>query len=237
MNAIALPVRCVAVDFGGTLASREDAEVDGAAITAALARCTQWVAPGGFAAALDRAMAEAHSHDRANLLQTPFAEIAHKAAERVGCTLPREEEWAQRLFEHLPDARIDPAAARSVRSLADRGIRLVLASNTRWSLSARRKTLRAAGIADAFHALVLSTGVGVRKPHPDFYRAVLVSAGCSASEVLFVGDTMDKDIDPPRRIGMQSLHVAPVWEVRGRTGPSGLPHFADLPALLDSARR
>lgn len=237
MNAIALPISCIAVDFGGTLAGRHIADVDGAAITTALAQCAQWKAPREFADSLDRAMAEARSHDRVTLLQTPFAEILHDAAERIGCAPPAEGNWAERVFDLLPDARIDAAAAKAVLVLADRGLRLVLASNTRWPFSARRKTLYTAGIADVFHALVLSTGIGVRKPHPDFYRAVLENAGCPASEVLFVGDTVDKDVDPPRRLGMQSLLVAPVWEPRVQPGRSGAPHFADLPAILEAASR
>lgn len=237
MTSISFPVGCIAVDFGGTLAGRGDEKADGAAFVAALAQCSGWSAPDAFAAALDQAMKAARARDRANLHQTPFVEIMHDAADRAECILPGEKLWSERVFEHLPDARIDEAAAQAVRDLAERGVRLVLASNTRWSLSARARTLREAGIGDAFHALVLSTDIGVLKPHPDFYRAVLDAAGCPAAEVLFVGDTADKDIDPPRSFGMQALLVAPVWEHDPQGEESGLPYFADLPALWEAARR
>lgn len=232
-----LPVGCIAVDFGGTLASRHDDDVDGAAITDALVRCAQWDAPDSFADVLDQVMADAHSRDRVSLSQTPFVEIVHNAAVQVGCSLPEDGLWSERVFEHLPDARIDAAAARAVLVLAERGVRLVLASNTRWPLAVRRRTLRDAGISDAFHALVLSTDIGVRKPHPDFYRAVLSRAGRPAREVLFVGDTVDKDVDPPLRFGMQSLLVSSVWDREAHPGRSDVPSFADVPTLLEAASR
>lgn len=236
MTEIMLPVGCIAVDFGGTLAHRHDGDIDGAAVAAALADCTGWTAPGGFAEALDRSMQDARSRDRVSLYQTPFVEVMHDAADRVGCTLPADDLWSERVFEHLPDARIGAAEAQAVRELADRGVRQVLASNTRWPLTARSRTLHEAGIGDAFHALVLSTDIGVRKPHDDFYRTVLERAQCPAREVLFVGDTADKDVDPPRRFGMQALLVAPVWDQETHEHKPELPRFADVPALLAAAR-
>jgi putative hydrolase of the HAD superfamily len=237
MSSILLPIRCVAVDFGGTLASRGDDKADGAAVATALARCTGCEVPDRFAEALDLAMAEAHSRDRVNLRQTLLTEIIRIAAERTDCALPDEDLWSEHVFEHLPDARIDVAAAQAVRDLAERGVRLVLASNTRWSVVARHRTLIEAGLGDTFKALVLSTSIGVRKPHNDFYRTVLERAGCPAAEVLFVGDAMDKDVEPPRRFGMQSLLVAPVWASETQTGQSELPYFSDLPMLLEDAGR
>ena len=52
-----------------------------------------------------------------------------------------------------------------------------------------------------------------------------------------MGDTADKDVAPPRRFGMQSLLVAPVWEREARPRQTQVPYFADLPALLEAASR
>jgi putative hydrolase of the HAD superfamily len=237
MTGFTFPVGCIAVDFGGTLAGRGDEKADGTAFVAALAQCAGWSAPDGFTDSLDQAMKAARSRDRASLRQTSFVDIMCDAASKANCTLPDVELWSERVFEYLPDARIDDAAARAVRDLAERGVRLVLASNTRWPVSARSRTLLDAGIGDAFHALILSTGIGVLKPHPDFYRAVLDVAGCPAGEVLFVGDTADKDIDPPRSFGMQTLLVAPVWEREQEETSPRVPYFAELPALLEAGKR
>ena len=235
MTNIILPIRCVAIDFGGTLASRGGEDVDGRAVVVALAQCAEWDAPDGFGEVLDQEMKKARSLDRTSLCQTSFVEIVRNTAARTDCTLPDDEQWSERVFEYLPDAQVDDAAARAVRDLAERGLRLVLASNTRWPVAARYRTLHNAGISNAFHSLVLSTGIGVLKPHPDFYRVVLERAGCPASDVLFVGDTADKDVDPPRHFGMQSLLVAPVWDRDQEAGFPKLPYFADLPALLEAA--
>ncbi|MFE3183457.1 HAD family hydrolase [Streptomyces violascens] len=64
----------------------------------------------------------------------------------------------------MPDARVDVEAAAAVRKLHANGFRCVLASNTDHPGPVRLKSLRAAGIADCFDALVLSSALGVRKP-------------------------------------------------------------------------
>ncbi len=140
------------------------------------------------------------------------------------------------LFEHLPDARIDDQAARAVGVLFERGFRIVLASNTRWPETARRRTLRAAGIEHCFHAVVLSSELGIRKPHSEFYQAVLSEAGCPANRVLFLGDTADKDVDAPRRHGMQAVLVTSVWD-RSKPASQRPPLLEEIPRLLGATER
>ncbi|MGV9836522.1 HAD family hydrolase [Nocardia niigatensis] len=231
-----LPVRCLAIDFGGTLASRSDEEIGSAAVVRALREAYEWVGHPAFTETLDLVMELRFRHERVSDRQTGFPDILQEAARMCGATLPDTAEAAARVvFDKLPDARIDPTAAIAVMTLAEFGFRLVLASNTRWPELARRQTLRTAGIEHCFHALVLSSELGLRKPHPGFYDAVLRAASCPPSQVLFVGDTADKDVDPPRLLGMQSLLVAPVWDQRGLAG-GALPMFRDVPRLLGVAR-
>lgn len=52
--------------------------------------------------------------------------------------------------------------------------------------------------------LVISSEVGVRKPHPDFYRAACRGLGLSPESVLWVGDDFENDLEGPRRIGSPS---------------------------------
>jgi putative hydrolase of the HAD superfamily len=237
MTELEFPIECIAIDFGGTLASRSGAAVDGSAVASVLRTVDKWTTHPGFAETLNRAMKSGHEADRRSLRQTPFASVLQSAARACGALLPDEVHHAAAgLFEHLPDARIDEQAARAVEVLAERGFRLVLASNTRWPETARRRTLRAAGIEHCFHAVVLSSELRVRKPHGEFYQAVLGEAGCPANRVLFVGDTADKDVDAPRRHGMQAMLVASVWDRFTRSGRC-LPLFEDIPRLLGVAEQ
>jgi putative hydrolase of the HAD superfamily len=230
MTEVRAPLSCMAIDFGGTLAARAE-HLDGAAVCGALRHAYNWAVQPGFAEAMDRSMEAAYAGDRATGLQTPFETVIKDAALASASTLPDTvEAVATAVFDHVPDARVEPGAAEAIRALASR-TRLVLASNTRWPLWARARTLEAAGIGGCFSALVLSSDLGVRKPHGEFYQRVLEVADAPARQVLFVGDTVDKDIDPPRAMGMQALLVAPVVD-RGDRILTGLPLLAQLPALL-----
>lgn len=237
MTELELPIDCVAVDFGGTLASRSGGAPDGSAVASVLRAADKWTMHPGFVEALSRAMKSSHEADRRSLRQTPFASVLQSAARACGAAFPDEvHHLSAGLFERLPDARIDEQAARAVDVLFERGFRLVLASNTRWSETARRRTLQVAGIEHCFHAVVLSSELGIRKPHGEFYQAVLGEAGCPANRVLFVGDTVDKDVDAPRRHGMQAMLVA---SVRDRSTPASRrpPLFEEVPRLLGVAEQ
>ncbi|MGB8201760.1 MAG: HAD family hydrolase, partial [Pseudonocardiaceae bacterium] len=142
------------------------------------------------------------------------------------------------IWRDVPDAVVDPVAAAAVRWLGRSGVILVLACNTQRTLAARQRTLGEAGIADCFTALVLSSVVGVGKPDPRFYAALTTTAreatGCGPQGVVFVGDTVDKDVLGPRRCGMRPVLIEP------GPPPAGLAedvpvvaHLSELPALLE----
>lgn len=229
-----LPIECIAVDFGGTLAHRPDGALSGEVVTTALRDAYEWTSPKDFPQAVDDAMALAKSADRVTGQQTPFSEVLAVAAGNCAASLPDEPGAVEAaVFDAVPDAEVDPAAAQAVRLLAEAGWRLVLASNTRWPRPARIRTLRAAGIAEYFAAVILSSELGVRKPHELFYGAVRKAAECPAERILFVGDTEAKDVAAPRRFGMQALLVAPLWqrEVPATNRP---PLFEDLPRLISA---
>jgi FMN phosphatase YigB (HAD superfamily) len=124
-----------------------------------------------------------------------------------------------------------------VRTLRHTGRALVLACNTQRPIAHRQRTLAAAGLADCFDALVLSSEIGVAKPDPRFYAVVADAArreaGCAPEAILFVGDTLDKDVIGPRAFGMRAALVdgAPPPDL-----PEGVPvisHVAELPELLE----
>lgn len=78
---------------------------------------------------------------------------------------------------------------------------MVLVSNFYGNL---RAVIEDFGISDCFKAVVESATVGVRKPDPAIFRLGLDALGLSASEVLVVGDSLDKDILPARALGCQT---------------------------------
>src|SRR5690606_25197336 len=57
----------------------------------------------------------------------------------------------------------------------------------------QRKRLRACGIEQYFHSLVISDEVGIRKPDPSIFELALDELGQDQGEVLFVGDSLQDD--------------------------------------------
>ena len=134
-----------------------------------------------------------------------------------------EELWAH--FARADSWRCFPDVAPVIRSLKAKGVRVCIASN----FDARLRGVIAglpevAGLADS---LVISSEVGCRKPHPDFYRAVRETLGVEPSRTLFVGDDAENDARGPIRAGMRALLVGrrgSVESVDGADTATGLAH-------------
>jgi FMN phosphatase YigB (HAD superfamily) len=231
-------VPCVALDFGGTIA-RPGRSPRGEDVAAALRGRLGLPVPAGLAWAVDQAKTAAKAAYRDSGQRTSWPEILTAAARAAGARIPDPDEMAAALWEIVPDGAVDPAAATAVRALRGRGHVLVLACNTRRPLASRQQTLAAAGIEGCFAALVLSSELGVAKPDPRFYAAVLAAAhehaGCGPGGVVFAGDTPAKDVAGPVRAGMRAALIHP-----GPGAPEGLPagipvlgHLAGLPGLLE----
>jgi FMN phosphatase YigB (HAD superfamily) len=231
-----LAVSAVALDFGGTLAT-PGTSPRGRDVVVALERRLGWPSPAGLDEAIEAVRAEAKATYRRGV-QTPWELILATAWGRLDVEVPDMAAVVDAVWETVPDAVVDPRAAQAARTLRRTGRVLVLACNTQRPIAYRRRTLATAGLADCFDALVLSSEVGIAKPDRRFYAAVTNAArgevGCSPEEILFVGDTLNKDVIGPRAFGMRAalLHAGPP--------PPGLPegvpimaHVAELPDLLE----
>lgn len=227
-------VRTLAVDFGGTLA-RPGPRPVGATVAAALNGLAGTVIPHGFADAFDAATQQAWQADRASGAHTSFPQQLVHAADMCGAVIPDAQAATEAVFTAVPDATVDPRAAEALRVLHAAGLRCVLACDTQRTEAVRRRTLRAAGIEDCFAALVMSSTLGVRKPHPRFYDTVLAHVGCPADEVLFIGDTPAKDAAGPHAHGMRAVLITTGPRPEDLPTPVGvLGHFAELPGYLQA---
>ncbi len=66
------------------------------------------------------------------------------------------------------------------------------------------RVLEEAGIAPLLATIIDSNRVGVSKPDPAIFQLAVDALGCLAGNVLYVGDSFEKDIVGARRAGMQS---------------------------------
>ncbi len=123
----------------------------------------------------------------------------------------------------LPAIRPDEAVQRFVGDLAGR-YRLGLLTNgeSRYQL----KKFEALDVREHFvPSCILATGdLGVHKPEPGAFSAVVDALGVRAEEILFVGDNPVNDIEGAHRAGMKTAWVrladhhrcavVPTWTVR-----------------------
>jgi putative hydrolase of the HAD superfamily len=222
------------VDFGGTLAEYPPPgtpTLTAPNLVAAIRDSYGWSGEG-FEQAIERALEALRQAARQQGLQRPVSRALEKAAQACGLPLPdTPEAVAATVMPLLGDRQVDPDAARAVQALADRGTRIMLAANTFVPLPVRRQTLRHAGILGCFSAIVLSSDLGVAKPHQEFYRTALKIADCAPGRALFVGDDETNDVARPRELGFQALRVTRIRH-RDRCTPLDPPLFQDLPDLL-----
>jgi putative hydrolase of the HAD superfamily len=97
-----------------------------------------------------------------------------------------------------------PDAEPALRSLRERGMRLLAVSNWDCSLSA---VLERCGLGELLDGVVTSAEVGASKPDPAIFRAALERAGSEPDQALHVGDTPEEDLAGARAAGIRALLI------------------------------
>jgi putative hydrolase of the HAD superfamily len=69
------------------------------------------------------------------------------------------------------------------------------------------KLLKGSKIYELFDVVVVSGAVNKRKPHPEIFEGALKMLGVFASEAVFVGDTIDADVEGPKAVGMKVVYI------------------------------
>jgi putative hydrolase of the HAD superfamily len=67
--------------------------------------------------------------------------------------------------------------------------------------------LKTHGLDNLFDVIVVSAAVNKRKPSPEIFKNTLKSLGVSAEETVFVGDTLDADIEGPKGVGIKAVYI------------------------------
>jgi putative hydrolase of the HAD superfamily len=69
------------------------------------------------------------------------------------------------------------------------------------------KLLKADSLDGLFDVVVVSAAVNKRKPSPEIFHSTLKELKVSPSEAIFVGDTVDADIEGPKSVGMKVVYI------------------------------
>ena len=71
-----------------------------------------------------------------------------------------------------------------------------------------RAWLTRAGLGGVFSWVITSTDAGARKPSARFFAYALTRCGCSAEDVLFVGNQLNTDVAGANGVGIRSVWLA-----------------------------
>lgn len=99
------------------------------------------------------------------------------------------------------------------------------------------EVLRDYGIRHLFKGIIESAVVGVRKPNPTLFRLGVDALELLPNEVLVIGDSLRKDIEPAEKLGCQALWLkGKGWteEENQQTHPHTITHINQVLDWIDS---
>lgn len=144
--------------------------------------------------------------------------------------LPDPDRAFDELWDHFSTPkswRCFPDVAPAMKALHQMGVSLCVGSNFDGRL---RGVVRGLPELEPWlDSLVISSEVGYRKPHPQFFRAACDHLGLPPQRVLCVGDDVENDVLGAIRAGLSGVFLD-----RGAERPADLPHVANLAALVQS---
>ena len=92
------------------------------------------------------------------------------------------------------------------------------------------QALRRDGLDDLFDVIVLADVVRIEKPNEKIFQYALDKTGIPASRAVHVGNRLDSDIRPAKRLGLRT-----VWILRGDAPPAPtLDQLAEPDAVVIS---
>ena len=132
----------------------------------------------------DRTSAEFYARFNAQLLRSLGVAAAPELVQAI-----------HRACSYLPWAAFD-----DVVHLAS--IRQPMGVLSNWDRSLQQQLQALSGVS--FRWILGSEEQQMRKPDPGFYARMLEAAGCPADEIVYVGDSIELDIEPAQRLGVRA---------------------------------
>jgi putative hydrolase of the HAD superfamily len=132
-------------------------------------------------------------------------------------------------------AQAEENIAETLKTLKNLDLKLGIVSNTFVNSNSLEKHLKQLDILDYFTVRLYSYEFRYRKPNLEMFRTAAERIGESAENILFVGDRIDNDIKPARRIGMHAV-LKEAYTNTGKKVPKGIrkiKQLAELPSLIE----
>jgi putative hydrolase of the HAD superfamily len=153
---------------------------------------------------------EAQLFDDAREDEIDFVELNRACFSELGCELEDDDVrlYVQATYDVWEQTfTVPPAAHALLDALRKRGLKLALVSNTAQREWLLRPVFERQGLAERVDAIVLSSEVGKRKPHPVIFQRALEELGVRGEECLFVGDRLYNDVRGASELGMATVQA------------------------------
>ena len=223
MNA---PVKTLLFDFGGTL------DADGVAWkerfhtlyrTEGLSLDGETFAPAFYAADYPLVGGLPSTTDLSGTVHALTANLESELARRVGGNGSGDR--GRRVASvFLSEAAATFERNRPLLKVLSERYRLGIVSNFYGNLEA---VCDSAGLCSCFEVLV-----GAEKPDPAIFRAALDGLGATPEETMFIGDSLRRDREGARRMGMRFIWIAPPDVQSEQSGQQAVTDLRDLTKFL-----
>jgi HAD superfamily hydrolase (TIGR01662 family) len=163
--------------------------------------------------------------EQAEISATPIV----TAARSIGVELPKWDNSLEKLY---------PAAPGVLAALYGK-YKLGIIANQSLGTQERIDNW---GIGKYFDVVMASAEAGCAKPEPGIFTMALEKAGCDPGDAVMIGDRLDNDIIPAKRLGMKTIWVRQGYAVYQKIDDESKKpdHIVDsieeLPALFDSEK-
>jgi putative hydrolase of the HAD superfamily len=149
-----------------------------------------------------------HRRDYEELNEVSFYNWYKGILDDIGLVNP-DETWIDQLNEAwmkgFAESTTEIPPAKEVLSKIKPFYRLGIISN-----SLGRNTeldLIRTSLIEFFDALIISSEMGKRKPHPDIFLAGLKALGLRPEESIMIGDNLEEDIIGAKKVGMKTIYL------------------------------
>lgn len=160
----------------------------------------------GVAYAVDRAVDASYRQRR--LEEVDVVSIFDRSFRELGYDLDGElvREMARLDHESFSmSLELRPATAETLERVRASGLKTGIVSNAHFLPEMMRRDLGDLGLAGYFDAAVYSSELGIRKPDPRIFRAVLGELDVAAERAAFVGDRVADDVKGAKAVGMRAV--------------------------------
>jgi putative hydrolase of the HAD superfamily len=162
-----------------------------------------------FTSYLSGSLSQAREKKIAQMVEVPLVDLMGACLERYGAHDEDNLRESLELFYGvlLEDRKLVSGAVEVLHGIKERGLSIGLISDVAWGLPSEypMRDIQHFGLDRFFDDYVFSTDVGLRKPHPKVFKIALSNLGVSASEAMYVGNSLAHDIKGAKGVGIRAV--------------------------------